>query len=114
MPRRLVAHTIAMTAPKAPAVAVLAATTAKRGSVAAKVEAALNPNQPNSRMNVPSIAIGLVTRQRAGRPVGGELADAGADHDRTGERRHPAHGVHDTRAREVDVALAEAERVAQL
>ena len=39
--------------------AVLAATVANWMSVAAKVEAALKPNQPNSRMNVPSIAIGM-------------------------------------------------------
>ena len=42
-----------------PAIAVLAATTANCTSVAANVEAALKPNQPNSRMNVPSIAIGM-------------------------------------------------------
>ena len=39
--------------------AVLAATVANRTSVAANVEAALKPNQPNSRMKVPSIAIGM-------------------------------------------------------
>ena len=49
---------IAVAAPNAAAMAVFVATTAKRTSVAAKVEAALKPNQPNSRMNVPSIAIG--------------------------------------------------------
>src|SRR5947209_20245299 len=47
------------TDPKAPAMAVLAATTANRVSVAAKVDAALNPNQPKSRMKVPSMAIGM-------------------------------------------------------
>ena len=40
--------------------AVFAATTVKRRSVAAKVDAALNPNHPNSRMKVPSIAIGML------------------------------------------------------
>ena len=39
--------------------AVLAATSANCTSVAAKVEAALKPNQPNSRMKQPSIAIGM-------------------------------------------------------
>ena len=39
---------------------VLVAATAKRTSVAAKVEAALKPNHPNSRMKVPSIAIGML------------------------------------------------------
>ena len=47
------------TAPKAAARAVFRATTAKRVSVTANVEAALKPNQPNSRMNVPSMAIGM-------------------------------------------------------
>ena len=46
-------------APKAPAIAVFVATMANCTSVAANVEAALKPNQPNSRMNVPSMAIGM-------------------------------------------------------
>ena len=50
---------IATTAPKAPARAVLVATTANCTSVAASVEAALKPNQPNSRMKQPSMAIGM-------------------------------------------------------
>ena len=50
---------IATMAPKAPAIAVLVATMANCTSVAANVEAALKPNQPNSRMNVPSMAIGM-------------------------------------------------------
>src|SRR6185436_11004752 len=50
---------MATTAPKAPASAVLTATTANRLSVAESVDAALKPNHPNSRMNVPSIAIGM-------------------------------------------------------
>src|SRR5262245_19757624 len=49
---------LATTAPKAAASAVLVATTANWTSVAARVEAALNPNQPNSRMKQPSMAIG--------------------------------------------------------
>ena len=39
--------------------AVLAATRPICGSLEANVEAALKPNQPNSRMNVPSMAIGM-------------------------------------------------------
>ena len=50
---------IATTAPKAPAMAVLVATMANCTSVAASVEAALKPNQPNSRMKQPSMAIGM-------------------------------------------------------
>ena len=50
---------IAATAPNAAAIAVLVATTANWTSVAAKVEAALKPNQPNSRMKQPSMAIGM-------------------------------------------------------
>src|SRR5688500_3089277 len=49
---------MATTAPKAPASAVLVATTANCTSVAASVEAALKPNQPNSRMKQPSMAMG--------------------------------------------------------
>ena len=46
--------------------AVFVATTAKRTSVAAKVDAALKPNQPNSRMNVAEHRHrDVVTRQRA-------------------------------------------------
>ena len=50
---------IAATAPNAAAIAVLVATMANCTSVAAKVEAALKPNQPNSRMKQPSMAIGM-------------------------------------------------------
>ncbi|CAB4597765.1 unannotated protein [freshwater metagenome] len=59
LPVRWVIQNIATMAPKAPAIAVLVATTANCTSVAAKVDAALKPNQPNSRMKVPSIAIGM-------------------------------------------------------
>src|SRR4051794_4678915 len=58
-PVRFVIQNIDTTAPNAPAIAVLAATVANWMSVAANVDAALKPNQPNSRMNVPSIAIGM-------------------------------------------------------
>ena len=43
----------------APAMAVFVATVANCTSVAANVDAALKPNQPNHRMNVPSSAIGM-------------------------------------------------------
>ena len=59
LPVRNVTQTIAITAPNAAAMAVLVAMTANRTSVADRVEAALKPNQPNSRMKVPSIAIGM-------------------------------------------------------
>ena len=59
LPTRFIIQNIAAVAPKAAARAVFRATTAKRTSVTAKVEAALKPNQPNSRMNVPSMAIGM-------------------------------------------------------
>ena len=73
---------IATTAPKAPAIAVLVATTANWTSVAANVEAALKPNQPNSRMNVPSMAIGMWwPGMRPRLAVLAELADAGTEHD---------------------------------
>src|SRR5829696_90957 len=58
LPVRTIIANIAATAPKAPAIAVFAATTANWTSVAASVDAALNPNQPNSRMKQPSMAIG--------------------------------------------------------
>src|SRR3954468_1767435 len=50
---------IAITAPKAAARAVLVATIANWMSVAASVDAALKPNQPNNRMKQPSIAMGM-------------------------------------------------------
>ena len=59
LPLRIHTQNMAMVAPKAAAIAVLAATTVNLRSVAAKVDAALKPNQPNKRMNVPSIAIGM-------------------------------------------------------
>ncbi len=59
LPVRRVIQTIAAVAPKPAARAVLTATRVNLGSVTAKVEAALNPNHPNSRMNVPSMAMGM-------------------------------------------------------
>src|SRR4051812_44814021 len=58
-PHRHMTQNMDETAPKAPASAVLAATTANWMSVAASVDAALNPNQPNNKMKQPSIAIGM-------------------------------------------------------
>src|SRR5947209_2270251 len=43
-----------------PAIMVLTATTAWRKSVPARAEPGLNPNQPNARMNVPNITIGIL------------------------------------------------------
>jgi len=59
LPDRFMIQNIAAVAPKAAARAVFRATMARAASVAAKVEAALKPNQPNSRMNVPSMAMGM-------------------------------------------------------
>ena len=53
-----VMYNMAAIEPKAPAIAVLVAATANCTSVAAKVLAALKPNHPNNKINVPSIAIG--------------------------------------------------------
>ena len=112
LPVRRVTHSIDTIAPKAPAIAVLVATTANCTSVAANVEAALKPNQPNSRMNVPSIAIGMWWPAIVARlAVGVELADAWSEDERAGERGDAADGVHDAGAGEVDVAGTEAHRV---
>src|SRR5712675_1396331 len=53
-------YNVAATAPVADASMVLTATTAMRRSVAAKLEPGLNPNQPNARMNVPAMTIGML------------------------------------------------------
>ena len=54
LPVRNVIQYMPTTAPTAPAMAVFAATVANWMSVTANVEAALKPNQPNSRMKQPS------------------------------------------------------------
>ena len=59
LPVRNMIHTMAAVAPKAAASAVFSATMANWTSLDANVDAALNPNQPNSRMNVPSMAMGM-------------------------------------------------------
>ena len=95
---------IAATAPNAAAIAVFVATTAKRTSVTAKVDAALKPNQPNSRMKHPSIAIGMwCPASVRGLAVLAELADAGTEHEGTGQPGDTADRVHDAGAGEVDV-----------
>ncbi|CAB4788901.1 unannotated protein [freshwater metagenome] len=58
LPVLRVMYNIAVTEPNAPAIAVFTAATANCTSVAANVLAALKPNHPNNKMNVPSIAIG--------------------------------------------------------
>ena len=58
-PVRHVVYSMAAMAPKAAAMAVFVATVANWMSVAANVDAALKPNQPKNRMNVPSMAIGM-------------------------------------------------------
>ncbi len=50
---------IAVIAPPAEASIVFVATTPMRRSVPASVEPGLKPNQPNARMNVPTMAIGM-------------------------------------------------------
>src|SRR4029453_5378518 len=60
LPVRNITQNMAIVAPNAAAIAVLPAPIANRRWVAASVDAALNPNQPNSRMNVPSMAIGML------------------------------------------------------
>src|ERR1051326_2760465 len=53
-------HSVAANAPVAEASIVLTATTPMRRSVAARLEPGLNPNQPNARMNVPTMHIGIL------------------------------------------------------
>ena len=100
--------------PKAPAMAVFVATTANWMSVEAKVDAALKPNQPNKRMNVPSIAIGMwwPAAPAACRPC--RTCRCGSEHDRSRQRRHATDRVDDAGAGEVDVAGAEAHGVPSL
>ena len=98
---------IATTAPNAPAIAVLTATTANRLSVAESVDAALKPNHPNSRMNVPSIAIGMwCAASTRGLPSGPYFPIRGPRIERAGEAGDTAHHVHDTGTGEVGVAVA--------
>ena len=95
--------------------AVFTATTVKRRSVAANVDAALKPNHPNSRMNVPSIAIGMLCAANTrGLPSAPYLPMRGPSTTRAGQRRDTAHGVHHAGAGEVDVAEAEVQAVAEL
>ena len=115
LPVRRVIHSMATMAPKAPAMAVFVATTANCTSVAANVDAALKPNQPNSRMNVPSRAIGMWWPGNArGLPSASELARCAAPRTRAPASRRAADGVDDTAAGEVDVSGTEAHRVPRL
>ena len=59
LPVRFQIHNIEMNPPNAAASPVLSATTPICGSLDAKVDAALKPNQPNRRINVPRSAIGM-------------------------------------------------------
>ena len=56
----------------------------------------------------------VVTRDRLRPAVLSILADAGTEHDRTRERGHASHRVHDAGAGEVDVAVAEVRARAEL
>ena len=101
-------RTSPIVAPNAAAIAVLAATTAKRTSVAANVDAALKPNQPNSRMNVPSIAIGMLCAASVrGLPSAPYLPMRGPRTSAPASAADATHGVDDAGAGEVDVAEAE-------
>ena len=114
LPVRIITQNMAIVAPNAAAMAVLVAMTPNRMSVAASVDAALKPNQPNSRMNVPSMAIGMWwAGERAWLAVLAVLADARSEHERTGEGGDAAHGVHDAGAGEVDVAEAGVDALAE-
>ncbi len=85
------------TAPTAPAIAVFVATVANCTSVAAKVDAALKPNQPNNRMKQPSWAIGMLCGGIArGLTVGAVLSDAWPEDDGACEGGDAADGVDDT------------------
>ena len=102
-------------APKAAAIAVFTATTVKRRSVAESVDAALNPNHPKSRMNVPQHRHrDAVRRQGARLAVGTVLPDASTEHHGTGETGDATHGMHHSGSREVDVAEPEIDVVPEL
>ncbi len=114
LPVRFVIHSMAMKAPKTPAMAVLVATTANCTSVPAKVDAALKPNQPEQQdERAEQRHRDVVAGDGPRRAVLGELADAGSEHDRTGQRGGAAHGVDDTGPGEVDIAVAEVEAAAR-
>ena len=99
---------MATMAPNAPAIAVFVATMTNCTSVAANVDAALKPNQPNSRMNVPSIAIGMWWPGSArGVPSGPNLPMRGPSTMAPASAGDAANGVDHAAAGEVDVAGTE-------
>ena len=106
---------IAATAPNAAAIAVFVATVAKRTSVdregrrGVEAEPAEQQDEATEHRHRD-----VVTRQRAGLAVGPVLADAGTEHERTGQRRGTTDRVHHAGAGEVDVAEAEVGGVAEL
>ena len=73
----------------------------------ARVEAEPAERQDEGAGDAPSACRGRASA--VGSPSLVVLADARAEHDRAGERRDAAHHVHDRRAGEVDVPVAEAE-----
>src|SRR4030095_14238441 len=122
---------MAESAPAAPASMVFTATTAMRRSPPARVEPGVKPNQPNARDGRAAAGGGragvkadpaerederaedrhrdVMAGNRNGLAVLRVLADARADDDGAGERRHPADHVHDGRSGEVDMTVAEPE-----
>src|SRR3990172_1415173 len=60
LPHFTLTYAKAAKAPVALAIMVLVATTASRVSMPERVEPALKPNQPNARMNVPSMTCGML------------------------------------------------------
>ena len=115
LPVRNMIQNIATIAPKAPAMAVLVATTANWTSVAAKRRGGVEAEPAEQQDERPEHGHrDVVAGQRLGRAVLGVLADAGPEHDRPGQRGDAADHVHDAGAGEVDVAGAEAHRVPDL
>ena len=86
-----------------------------RRSVAPSVEPGLKPIQPNTSTSVPITTNGMLWPGIAfGDAVLAELPDARPEEHRERERRPTAGGVHDTRTGEVDRAVAEVQRRAEV
>jgi hypothetical protein len=79
-----------------------------RSSVPARLEPGLNPNQPNARMNVPSIAMGMLVRSNRVNQLARFVVFTVARSNQPGEdeRNHAALHVHHRRAGEVHVTVA--------